>query len=115
MSQQPAKSLLDLMNPDEIERVNKRGEILEELKDKKVNREWLGIAELGFYYGWAAVRDLIDDVITLEQADMLVESARKLHSGHVLDYALASLAGNSSKKGSFEKIMKHYIKDMRVN
>lgn len=114
MSQLPAKSLLDVMKPEDRERVKKREEILGDLQERKVNREWLGIAELGFYYGWSAVKDLIDDVITLEQADMLVESARKLHSGHVLDYAMASLAGNSSKKGSFEKIMKPYIKDMKV-
>lgn len=108
---QPAKnSLLDLMTPQEIEKVKQR----ESLETNSVTREWLGIAELGYYYGWSAVQDFMDDVITIDQADMLVKCARKIRSGQVLDQAMAALAGNSTKKGLFEKIMKTYIKDMKV-
>lgn len=113
-SPQTSVNLLDLMTPREQARVKQREEILEEIKGDKVTREWLGIAELGYYFGWTAVQDWMNDVITSEQADMFVRSARKIHSGHVLDQALASLAGNATKKGAFEKIMKSYIRDMRV-
>ena len=103
-------NLLDLMTPEDREKATSR----EQERSDFITKEWIGLAELGFYYGWEAIRDVFDDVITLGQARMLIQAARKLHSSHVYDQAVASLAANSTKKGNFQKLMKHYIKDMRT-
>lgn len=109
-----ATNLLDLMTPEERARIEARQAIREAEQAKKITQEALGLSELGVYYGWGAVQAVIDDTITLEQANMFVEGARKIHSGHVFDYALATLAGNSTKKGVFESVMKRYIDDMKA-
>jgi len=81
---------------------------------KMISQEWLGLSELGVYFGWEAVRDVINDVITLEQADMFVTGARKVHSTHVYDFAVASLAARSTKQGGFENLIKPYTDDMKA-
>lgn len=110
MDKQKPVNLTDLMTPEEQERVVKR----EEARTAMITREWMAVAELGYYYGWGAIQDLLNDVITLPQAKLFVEGARKIHSSEVYDLAVANIAGNSSKKGQFEKTMKYYIKDMRT-
>lgn len=78
-----------------------------------IDKDWLGLSEFGLYFGWEAVRDVFDDVITLEQADMFVRGARKIHSTHVYDSAVAMLAARS-KPGGFDKLMKPYLDDMKA-
>ncbi len=103
-------NLLDLMSEEDKAKVARN----ERLRDEMITAEWMGLAELGFFYGWEAVRDVIEDKITLKQAHVLIQGARKLHSSHVYDSAVAVMAGSATKKGSFDKIMKYYIKDMKA-
>jgi len=110
MEPQKSANLLDLMTPEHKEKAARR----EQERAALITKEWAGLAELGYYYGWEAIRDVFNDVITLEQVRMFVEGARKVHSSHVYDQAVATLAGNSTKKGRFENLMKYYIKDMRT-
>lgn len=114
MHQKKSSNLVDLMTPADQERVKAIAEKRDQERSKLITREWLGLSELGFYYGWEAVRDVIDDVITLEQANMFVEGARKLHSGHVYDNSISSMAAKATKPSIFEKLMKRYITDMRA-
>jgi hypothetical protein len=107
-------NLLDQMTPEHLVKVQKREAEREEQRSKMITPEWLGLSELGVYYGWGAIQAVIDDKITLEQADMLINGARKIHSGHVFDNAIASLAANVSKKETFYKLLKSYTDDMKA-
>lgn len=71
------------------------------------------LSELGLSYGWQAVRDLLDDVITNEQAVLLVEAARTLHASDVYDQAIATAAGTSQSEKSFNALLKPFIARMR--
>lgn len=103
-------NLLEMMSPEDREKMASR----ERLRSNLITREWAALAEFGFYYGWSAVRDVFNDVITIKQMNMFLEGARKVHSSHVYDQAVAGLAANSTKKGQFQKVMKPFIKDMKA-
>jgi hypothetical protein len=106
-------NILDTMTPEERAKVS-RGKLEREKRVAGISNEWMGLAELGFYYGWSAVRDVLDDYITIEQANTFIQGARKLHSSHVYDLAVASLAGNSTKSAHFERLVKRYVDNMTV-
>lgn len=106
MSKPKSVNLLDLMTPEEREKVRAR-----QSKAELVSSEWDLLSEIGVFYGWQAIMDVINDVVTLDQAKQLVRGARKLQSQSVYDMAIANLAGNAPKKATFMALMKPYLKD----
>lgn len=74
-----------------------------------IAREHYALAELGYYFGWQAIRDVIDDYITFDDAMLLVVGARELRKDEVIDHAAATLAATSPVKGTYEKLMKPYV------
>lgn len=104
-------SILDMMSEEHAAKAQARQHQQYEQLSRTVNSEWMMLSELGVYYGWGAVQAFLDDTIGIDQANMLIQGARKVHSGHIYDHSLAHLAATS---GNFEKIMKTYIEDMKV-
>ena len=73
-----------------------------------ISNEWAFVSELGSYYGWDAIAAYLSDIITETQALQLIKGGRRMHAIAVYDSAIAQLAAASTKKGSFEKLMKPY-------
>lgn len=113
MENQKSANLLDLMSGEDAARAKNNARIREINREEPVTPEWMLVAELGVCYGWGAIDAFLNDVITGAQANMLVQGARKIHSSKVYDQAVSTAAGNSNKK-NFMKIMKPYMKDMKV-
>lgn len=108
---QPKPKYLELTEEEQakVARARNRAEAAKVV----ISQEHMVLAELGFYFGWEAVRDVIDDVITIEAAVKLLEGAREIYKTRVYDSAVANLAGRSPVKGAFEKLMKPYASNVR--
>lgn len=104
----PAKKYLQI-KPEDQEKVA-RAKKARELDT--IPEEYMSIAELGYHYGWEAVRDFLSDVITMEQLRLYVRAGRKLEARRTYDMAIAGLAANAQKPSSFKKLMKPYLKEM---
>lgn len=73
-------NLLDLMKPEDKEKVLKRFEKRKEDKgiQNKISNEMFLLSEFGYYYGWEAVKDVRSNKITFEEMFALLEGARKV-------------------------------------
>lgn len=101
------------LTPEEEAKVQRSRERSEALK-LHIDREDLAMAEIAVYLGWEAVRDVKNDEIELETALELVRCAKELHKDRVYELAVAVRAGTTTVKGAFEKLMKPYVSQMRV-
>lgn len=113
MDKPKPKNLLDLMSPQDQQKAKRNAEKREKLKADKITKEWMMLSELGTYYGFDAIRAVLDDYIDIPQANMLVIGGRKMHSSDIYDSSLAHIAGNSTKMATYKKIMKRFIDDMK--
>lgn len=114
MTAQKPASLLNLMSEKDADRVLRSAKLREATKSEVITNEWMMLAELGVHFGYEAIQAVLNDVITLQQARMLIEGARKLHSADVYDIAVAGAAANSQKASAFKKIMKPFADNMKV-
>jgi len=112
MAKKTATNLLDLMTDADKAKVKAR-EARIEAQDDKITREWLGLAEFGYYFGWDGIKAVIDDVITLEQMKMLIDGARKIHSSEMIDHATVGIAIRTTKSNIFTDMMKRYYDDVK--
>lgn len=90
---------------DEIQRIERRKQSAVKLTD-----EWLFLSELGYYYGYEAIRSFMNDEITFEQANMLISGGRNLHANDVIDMGIAFNAGQATKQEAFKKALDKYYK-----
>lgn len=106
------KSLLDLMSKEDAEKARARAQKrLNRQRSKSgldVSPEIYMIAEFGYYFGWAAVKDLrqgfiekesidgsiVRDPFTLEEAALLLEGARKVWYTKLTEQGHANLVAN---------------------
>lgn len=84
-----------------------------------IDKYWFFIAQFGYYYGWGGVEAILDNKITMEEAQVLLEGANKVWSSHVVNHIQAAQAGNAANKGKkgvkvFKRIMKVFQKEMRL-
>lgn len=107
------KSILDGASKADVEKLKKWANKKNEERKNYISREMLALSELGYYYGWEAIRSVINDEITLEEMHIFIEGARILQSNEVIDNAIATAAGTSTVKGSFKKLMKTYQDRMK--
>lgn len=112
---QASVNLLDLMSAEDATKARVKAAKREARASEVMTAEYMLLAELGVYYGWQAVMSVLDDTITIPQARMFIEGARKMHSADVLDSAIAGVAANAKKKSHFEKVMKPFITNMKVS
>lgn len=106
-------NLEDMVSKDFLEKMKAR-ETPKEKTQYLLSREWAMLGELAFYTGYSAVQAFFDDIITIGQAQALLDGAKKVHSQHVYDQAIANLAVQPSKeKNHFTKLMKPYMDDIK--
>jgi len=97
------------LTPEQQERVDRARKRHEATK---VEPEWALLAKAGVYFGWGAIVDSLNNMITLEQLTALVNGADKKHASDVIDMANAVYIGSGaaqSKKG--DSIMKQGLKE----
>lgn len=81
-------------------------------QSEMISREWLSLCELGFYYGWEAIKAFQNEEITIDQMHMYINGARKIHSRHVYDNLVATGASHFGGIKYADEMNKH-IQDMR--
>lgn len=82
--------------------------------------EEYALAELGMYFGWQAVRDVLDNKVSTEDFQSILNGGRKVWYSQVYDIAMASVAAYSAPKTkhptqTFQAMMNHYTKNMKVD
>ena len=73
------------------------------------------MAEFGNYFGYEGIRAILNNEITLSQAEQLIQGSRKLWAGRVADHAEAAFAGAASAQSkkpavTFRKMLKSFRK-----
>lgn len=116
MNKKPLKSLPSLSGTDKakVERAKKSGESV------KVDDFQLTIAEFGIYYGWDAVKDVLDNKIDGETMMWLLVSARKVAMRHRYFNAQTSMIGavsanSKNVKKTFTKLTEDFIKKSKAD
>lgn len=104
---------LDDIFPAEFVAERQRKYELAELNEKKTTY-WDFLGELMYFGSFDAVRAVLDDYLTPEQARTLLAGARRSHNRTIYDNANAALAGAAGvhKSKYFHQIMKTYKEDM---
>lgn len=102
------QSLDDLL-PKEFVESRKALYELSQVK-KKDDTYWKFLGELMYLGGFNAVRAVLDDYLTLEQANKLLNGARIAQNLNTYDNAIGSMAAARSvyKASEFESLMKQY-------
>lgn len=110
-----SKSLLDLMPKEEadkaIERGKRRMARQQSRKHLDVTPEIYLVSELGYYFGWEAVLAVRrgytvvpgtneKEIFTLEEAQVLLEGARKVWYSKLVEQSQASMIGNTFRSSS---------------
>lgn len=128
-----SKSLLDLMSKEEAEKAIQRAKKRQESRKSKsvaVSPEMFLVGEMGYYFGWDAILAIrrgytmtvdtegkpIKEPFTLEEAEVLVEAAKKVWYSKVVDQAHGAMIGNSLKlkTSSFNDAVKPYSEKAKV-
>lgn len=81
---------------------------LHEARSTKISQEFMLVAEFGYYFGFEAIKALLEDYIELEQAQKLIEGARVLEATRTYDMARAGIASRANKSKQFQQVMKVY-------
>lgn len=84
----------------------------------KVTPEWQFIAEFGYFFGWEGVAAIMANQIDFDQAQQLIQGARKVWYTKVIDQAVATqaaVASAQSKKPAqvMKKGLKPFMDEVR--
>ena len=111
----PKVYLSDLMSEKDKQTMRNREIRIEKEKASYTTQEWLSLCELGIYYGWPSVQDVMTDKISISQMNQFLKGGRKIHASWIYDIAIAVAAGyrGKDKNNSFETLLAPYIKDMK--
>lgn len=130
-----AKSILDLMSPDEKQKALDKAEkrLSKKVSSGSVSPELFIVGELGYYYGWDAVMAIrrgytieydskgnIEKVpFTLEEATALIEAGKKVYYSKLIEQSHASMVAGASKWSkdpakSFNSGMQPFTEKARV-
>lgn len=116
MSQKPKRIEFTEQELEQIKARKKR----DELKNVAVSPEEVFVAEMGFYYGWDAVKSILNNEIGMEDANILLHGARKVWYRQIIDIASANFtvqaAAQSGKKAQsvMSKGLSDFIKQSKV-
>lgn len=101
-------NLDDLLPQDFVEKRTKEYESSELKKRKTTYWDFLG--ELMYFGGFEAVKAVMDDYITLDQAIVLLKGAKRMYNAEKYDEAIVSLAGNAGihKAQEFNRLTKQF-------
>lgn len=78
------------------------------------------LAEFGTYFGWQAVRDVLDNKINNKNFQKMLNGGRKVWYSHVYDLSIGASAAFTAPQTkhpgqSFTSAMNYYIKNMKVD
>ena len=114
-------NLLDLMRPDDRAKMKARYKERTAVKNikNKISPEMYMLAEFGLMYGWQAVVDVRNNIITGEEMFALLEAGQKvLANRHIEDGVSTSVAiGSQFSKHpneTFNKGMKEFRERARI-
>lgn len=101
-------NVLDLLTDEEKKDIEAR--YRERIKRRqnsskpKVTPEIYLIAKFGIYFGWEAVRDVLDDKISLEMMFALIEGAEKVYYSQLCENTRGTFVAHTSSmaKNGFE-------------
>lgn len=106
------------LTPEELAVVARRKRQNEPVK---VSPEELFIAEFGYYYGWEGVVALVNNQVSMTDANTLLTGARKVWNAKMVDVAsavfTASAAAQSGKRAKqiMNKGLKEFIKQAKAD
>lgn len=109
-----AKSLLDLMTPEDREKAIARGKKrLEKNKNSSISPEIYVVAEFGYYFGFEGILaikrgyiekvengEVIREPFTLDEVMVLIEAAKKVWYAKVIDQSHGTLVASAAKFAS---------------
>ena len=110
-----SKSFLDLLTPEEREKAVERGrKRMNRQKSKRgldVSPEIYLVSEFGYYFGWDAILAIRrgytivpgtneKEVFTLDEAQLILEGARKVWYAKLIEQAHAGIISNSFNSSS---------------
>ena len=101
------------LTPEELEKVSKAKA---RHKGAEVDSNWLFVAEFGYYYGWQGVQAILNNEITMDQANVLMQGAIKVWYGKLVQQAETThiaMVASRSKKG--KEILKKGLENFRKN
>lgn len=93
------------------EYVAQRTAEFEKGQSRTSNSFWDILAEMQSYGGFEAVKAVLDNYLTLEQANALLSASRKLYASRMYDTGITALAGNSGKH--FNSLMSDFLRASR--
>ena len=102
------KNLLDLMRPDDREKMiaRYRERVKPNGAKNKISNEFYLLADFGLMFGWQAVLAVRNNEITWEEMFALLEAGHKVQSTHMLDEGVmttTAIGTAFSKKGQAQK------------
>lgn len=102
-------------SPDELAKIQARKDREEA---ESISPEWRLLSEFGYYYGWQAIRDVMDNEIDIQTFNQLLKGARKIWASKMIDQSVvnftAHAASQSKKPGDvMKKGMKEFYKEAK--
>ena len=73
MQKKPTKYLQ--IKPEDLKKIEQRRDIKE---SNKIESEWVALAEFGIMFGWEAIKDVDNNVISKYAFNMLLRAGRKV-------------------------------------
>ncbi len=115
-------NVLDLMKPEEKEKLIKRYKARVARNDDYENRisnEIFLISEFGYYYGWEAVQAVRNNEISFTQMYALLEGARKVWYSKLVETAKVQATAvatplSKNPNQTFQRGMKPFIKASKI-
>lgn len=89
------KNLLDMMRPEDRERMIRRFKArtaTNPTKSNKISNEMYILAEFGLMFGWDAIKDARNDLITFEEMFALIEAGKKVMARETLEHGTVTTA-----------------------
>lgn len=101
--------------PEELARVEARKKREE---SETISPEWRLLAEFGHYFGWQAIRDVMNNEIDIQTFNQLLKGARKVWASKMIDQSVVNFtayAASQSKKPNdvMKKGMKEFYKEAK--
>lgn len=128
-----SRSLLDLMPAEEREKALERAarrNTTRKGKNVAVSPEMFLVGEMGYYFGWEAILAVrrgytvtfdsngkpVKEPFSLEEAEVLIEAAKKVWYSKIVDQAHSAMIGGSFKvkSESFDSAVRPYVEKAQV-
>lgn len=113
--EQPKKNLLEMMRPEDREKMLARYQerVAPNQKKNKISNEMFLLADFGIMYGWEAIMAVRNNKILPEEMFALVEAGHKVQSVHELDDAIATTTAIGTAFSKKSDAQRHFNAGMK--